>query len=189
MTISRRLRFEVLRRDGYTCRYCGAKAPDVVLTVDHVVPTTLGGDDDPRNLVACCQPCNAGKSSIQPDAPLVEDVDATAMLFAQAAERVAERRRADRQVVDEITANFDQLWLTYHNVYDRPIEREPSWPATIERFIGRGLDLSDLTHYLKVAMRSRASHGDVWRYFCGCCWRELTTREEQARQLIEDGDV
>ncbi|MEJ7724319.1 MAG: hypothetical protein WKF64_08445 [Ilumatobacteraceae bacterium] len=35
--ISRRLRFEILRRDGHTCRYCGARAPDVPLTVDHVI--------------------------------------------------------------------------------------------------------------------------------------------------------
>ena len=94
MPISRRLRFEVLRRDGYTCRYCGARAPDVTLTVDHVVPTTLGGDDDPRNLVTACQPCNAGKSSIQPDAPLVADVDASALLFAKAIERVHADRRS-----------------------------------------------------------------------------------------------
>jgi 5-methylcytosine-specific restriction endonuclease McrA len=32
--IPRRLRFEILRRDGHTCRYCGAQAPDVPLTVD-----------------------------------------------------------------------------------------------------------------------------------------------------------
>jgi 5-methylcytosine-specific restriction endonuclease McrA len=29
--VSRRLRLEVLRRDGHTCRYCGAQAPDVKL--------------------------------------------------------------------------------------------------------------------------------------------------------------
>lgn len=189
MTMSRRLRFEVLRRDGYTCRYCGAKAPDVTLTVDHVVPIALGGDDDPRNLVTACQPCNAGKSSVPADAELVADVDATAMLFAQAAERVAERRRADRTIVEGIIAGVDEVWSTYHNHRGDPIDRDPGWAATIDTFIGRGLNLDDLTYYVRVAMGSRAHHDDVWRYFCGCCWRELTTSDEQARQLIEDGDV
>lgn len=54
MAVSKRTRYEVLRRDNHTCRYCGGSAPDVRLTVDHVLPVTLGGSDDPSNLVAAC---------------------------------------------------------------------------------------------------------------------------------------
>ena len=38
MAVSKRLRYEVLRRDNHTCRYCGAQAPDVKLTVDNMAP-------------------------------------------------------------------------------------------------------------------------------------------------------
>ena len=55
MAVSKRTRFEVLRRDNHTCRYCGQSAPDVKLTVDHVLPVALGGHDDPTNLVAACK--------------------------------------------------------------------------------------------------------------------------------------
>lgn len=41
MSVSKRLRFEVLRRDNHTCRYCGSSAPEVKLTIDHVVPVAL----------------------------------------------------------------------------------------------------------------------------------------------------
>lgn len=75
MAVSRRLRFEILRRDGHTCRYCGAKAPEAALTVDHVIPVALGGGDEPNNLVAACSDCNSGKSSVPADAAVVEDVD------------------------------------------------------------------------------------------------------------------
>lgn len=54
-------RFEVLKRDGFACRYCGRKAPEVTLHVDHVVPRAKGGSDDPSNLVAACSACNQGK--------------------------------------------------------------------------------------------------------------------------------
>ena len=37
-SIPKGLRFDVLRRDNYTCKYCGAKAPNVQLHVDHVIP-------------------------------------------------------------------------------------------------------------------------------------------------------
>lgn len=71
--IPKRLRYEVLRRDRHTCRYCGASAPDVRLTVDHVLPRVLGGTNDPTNLVTACADCNSGKTSIHPDSPLVAE--------------------------------------------------------------------------------------------------------------------
>jgi hypothetical protein len=57
------LRFRVLRRDNYTCRYCGATAPEVPLHVDHVVPWVEVRCHEVRNLVTACQDCNLGKSS------------------------------------------------------------------------------------------------------------------------------
>ncbi len=66
MAVSKRLRYEILRRDNHTCRYCGAAAPDVPLRVDHVTPVALGGSDKPENLVTSCEPCNSGKSSTIP---------------------------------------------------------------------------------------------------------------------------
>ncbi len=62
MAVSKRTRFEVLRRDNFTCRYC--RSTEGALTIDHVIPVALGGTDDPDNLVAACHDCNAGKGSI-----------------------------------------------------------------------------------------------------------------------------
>ncbi len=81
MAITKRARYETLRRDGYACRYCGAKAPDVILTVDHVVPVALGGTDALSNLAAACGSCNTGKSSSNPDDSLVTDVANDAQLW------------------------------------------------------------------------------------------------------------
>lgn len=50
---------EVLRRDNYTCQYCGKSAPN--LTIDHVVPRHLGGLHVWENLVAACPACNHRK--------------------------------------------------------------------------------------------------------------------------------
>ena len=62
-SLSRKLRFWVLQRDGHRCVYCGATVVDGVrLEVDHVIPRALGGTDDRDNLVTACRPCNAGKS-------------------------------------------------------------------------------------------------------------------------------
>ncbi len=62
--VSRRVRFEVFKRDGFRCRYCGATATAAPLEVDHVIPAASGGRDDPANLVTACWSCNRGKSDV-----------------------------------------------------------------------------------------------------------------------------
>src|ERR1700730_14142645 len=60
-SISRRKRFEILERDGFRCLYCGRKAPDVKLHIDHFLPFSKGGTDESTNLFAACVDCNLGK--------------------------------------------------------------------------------------------------------------------------------
>jgi len=59
--ISESLRFEVFQRDNHTCQYCGRKAPEVKLEVDHLLPVSKGGTDEFDNLVTSCRECNSGK--------------------------------------------------------------------------------------------------------------------------------
>lgn len=61
MAIGKKLRFEVFKRDKFTCQYCGRKAPDVVLNADHIEPVAEGGTDDILNLTTSCFDCNSGK--------------------------------------------------------------------------------------------------------------------------------
>lgn len=61
--IKKSVRFEVFKRDNFTCQYCGGKAPDVVLHVDHISPVAGGGDNDIMNLITSCEPCNLGKGA------------------------------------------------------------------------------------------------------------------------------
>lgn len=60
--LSKKLRFEIFKRDSFKCQYCGKSAPDVILHVDHLNPVAKGGDNDILNLVTSCFDCNSGKS-------------------------------------------------------------------------------------------------------------------------------
>lgn len=62
-SISQKLRFEVFKRDSFTCQYCGRMAPDVVLQVDHINPVKEGGDNSILNLITSCFDCNNGKGA------------------------------------------------------------------------------------------------------------------------------
>jgi len=56
----KRVRLQVLARDGYVCYYCGQDAT----TVDHVIPIAKGGDPISHdNMVAACRRCNSSKGS------------------------------------------------------------------------------------------------------------------------------
>lgn len=55
-------RFKILKRDNFTCQYCGAKAPDVELQIDHIIPVCKGGTNDIVNLTTACKSCNMRKS-------------------------------------------------------------------------------------------------------------------------------
>lgn len=61
--ISKKTRFEVFKRDHFTCQYCGAKAPEVVLHVDHIEAVANGGTNDILNLITACVDCNGGKGA------------------------------------------------------------------------------------------------------------------------------
>ena len=64
VSISKKLRHEVFKRDNFKCFYCGVKPSDrddVVLEVDHVLPVCEGGTNDIDNLVTSCKDCNRGK--------------------------------------------------------------------------------------------------------------------------------
>jgi hypothetical protein len=186
MAISRRLRFEILRRDDHTCRYCGAEAPDVKLTIDHVVAVALGGKDEPSNLVTACQPCNSGKSSTTADAPLVAQVTDDALRWAQARKEVVADWRSARRALTEDLEAFTDAWCAFTYADEEadggqgPLPRDADWGTGIERWLDEGLLIEDLIELIPKAMHGRPTRtGDVipmderWRYFCGVVWRTL----------------
>lgn len=97
--VSPRTRFEVLKRDGFKCFYCGTVAAERKLHVDHVIPVKLGGSSDAANLVAACQPCNAGKSAVSLDESRLDRQHNTQAMRAHA-ERIWTYLDAQRSLLE-----------------------------------------------------------------------------------------
>lgn len=181
MAVSKRLRFEILRRDNHTCRYCGASAPDVALRVDHVTPEALGGRTEPSNLVTACEPCNSGKSSVALDGAMVEDIKADAL-------RLAELQRQAYAVLvqnlQERTA-YEDAWV---ESWSLPLIPE-DWRRTVGRWHEMGVPLELVADAARIAcQRSRGSLDATFRYFCGIVWNQVSTiTAEAAVKLTLDG--
>lgn len=184
--ISRRLRFEILRRDNNTCRYC--HATDTALTIDHVVPVALGGTDDPANLVAACSDCNAGKSSSSPDAALVEQVTDDALRWSAAMQVAAGLMQDQLQEEWDYAAALDDEWSGWTCGYDkRPVPRPSDWRESANAWRRAGLPVELMVDAARRALgNTKVGPGDTWKYFCGIAWKRITKIQEDARASLID---
>lgn len=203
MAVSKRLRYEVLRRDEFACRYCGETSKTTELTIDHVVPKSLGGQDVAENLVTCCKDCNAGKSSSQPDAEFVRQVEEDAFEWKRAVKEGLRhgRDRGDSAYVRAVIAAVDDRWTEFKHpdgsTVDRPLEWADSvkvWLAVLT--VGELHDEEFVNLAARVILKAidPAMHKDFtgdddpnpgphrrWRYFCGIVWTEIRERQEKVR--------
>jgi hypothetical protein len=114
--ISKKLRFEVFKRDAFTCQYCGRKAPDVVLNCDHVRPVADDGPTDILNLITSCFDCNSGKGArtLSEQAVLNKQVDQLAELQArrEQIEMLIDWRSGLEKLKEDTTDLVAEHWKT-----------------------------------------------------------------------------
>jgi len=191
MAISKRTRYEALRRDNFTCRYCGSKAPDVELHVDHVMPTALGGSDKPDNLVAACRDCNSGKASTDPDAQTVADVSEDAERWARAIKEAARRSEELTYFEDEYIDFFDVNWSRYQDTSSGDeVPKGTNWETTLLNYCRAGLTVNAMEEAINTAMAKRGiAHESRYPYFCGVARNRVNAIAEAAAQLIESGEI
>lgn len=188
MAVSKRLRYEIFRRDNHTCRYCGASAPDVPLRVDHVTAVALGGTDNPDNLVTSCEPCNSGKSSMPADATLVAGVADSALHWAAAIKQAAEELRTLSEPKRAYRDAFQQAWNEW--TWERSGKREPheleaGWKSSIDNFREAGLPIEVWPDIIEKAMTNKTVKAEnLFRYSCGIAWRMVRGLQERARVIV-----
>lgn len=169
--LSKRTRFEIFKRDGFRCTYCGSTPSDGPLHVDHVVPVAEGGSNDPSNLVTACASCNLGKSavplgmvlpSVNPDSALEHAEQLAAWVRSQQAV-IDARRESEQQMVDFWCETFG-IKRCNSEVPGRLLKLLGEWP--IER----------LSEALTITASKRGLYNDTnrLRYMYGILrrWRE-----------------
>lgn len=172
MAITKRKRFEVFKRDRFTCCYCGRAPPVVILEVDHVVPRSRGGNDGPTNLITSCRDCNRGKADI----PLSDVIPGLQERIAEGQERLAQLKAYNRLAkaeerernkgVEEIRGvlGWDQL--------------DAAETGSIRLFLQR-LPLHEVAEAASIAASKRGPgpSTSLWKYFCGVCWTKIKRAE------------
>ena len=107
--ISKRLRFAIFDRDGFTCKYCGSQSDTVTLHIDHILPVSKGGTNSQENLVTSCADCNLGKSN--KIVGVVASID-----YLKMKQHFSEQQMAAKESIkahknrQKRRKNFDQYW-------------------------------------------------------------------------------
>jgi hypothetical protein len=171
--LSTRTRFEVFKRDGFVCFYCGRHPPDVTLEVDHFDPVAEGGTNDPDNLVTSCFDCNRGKAAV-PLSSVPPSLNDKAVLIA---EREAQLR-GYYEIMDQQRQRVqDEVWEVMHIFDERAKTFRRDWLLSIQRFIER-LDRYAVIDAMTMARAKVPFHDNGrFRYFCKVCWNKITERE------------
>ena len=183
MAVSKRKRFEVFKRDGFACQYCGRTPPAVTLEADHIVPVADGGPDDMGNLVTACFDCNRGKSDVPlsaAPAPLVQVMEEAEEKRAQLeaySQFLQDARAAEEERVETLGVRwYDDFNPSHeHGQYVFGAPRRASVRAFLKR-----LPFAEVEEAMELAqarVRVFGSDEKRWRYFCGVCWNKIRTAE------------
>lgn len=174
-SLSKKLRFEVLKRDRFTCQYCSAKPPKVPLEIDHIDPVSRGGTNDIDNLVTACFDCNRGKSNNRLDSipdTLIEKSECKRLAQQQYDEYKKLLNKETRQLKKNIKL-VENIFSDFFEDYSFTIKFEIS----VKQFI-KNLGVDEVEDAMeKACIKMNNNPNNALKYFCGICWNKIKEHE------------
>ena len=175
-SISQKTRFDVFKRDGFACHYCGATPPKAILHVDHIHPVAEGGDNSADNLITACDQCNWGKGA-KLLTVVPESLSKKAARIKEAELQLAgfnEIMRAKRNRLEDDAWDVAEIWMTAHC---KDEIRNDNF-RSIERFVEK-LGVFECMDAMNLAIeRIGRNQSQSFKYFCGICWNKIKAGEE-----------
>lgn len=170
------IRFEVFKRDGFICQYCGRTPPAVILEVDHVIPKVEGGPDDINNYVTACFDCNRGKGGKMLDS-IPPGVEENLHLMEERREQLKtynaliEDQEREYEAGAVAIAKFFTEYIPGRSLSDN-FKR-----TSVKRFL-KSLPLARVEDAMALACaKYRLDPERACAYFCGICWNWIKRPE------------
>jgi hypothetical protein len=169
--ISKKIRFEVFKRDGFTCAYCGAHPPAAILQIDHIDPVANGGSNAIDNLITACEGCNQGKShrllsevpeSLKDRAKLIKEKE---MQLSEYRALVARRKSREAEDTESIERIFKSRFPGY--------EFSSKFRDDVRLSFLKNLDAETMQEHMEIACNRMDEPDRAIRYFCGINWRVI----------------
>jgi hypothetical protein len=173
--LSKKLRFEVFKRDSFKCQYCGAKPPKVPIEVDHIVPVSNGGKNDELNLITSCFDCNRGKSNNELDIVLDTTISKVEKIkIAQEQYRdIKKLLNKEKKIINE---QIDEIESVYSSVFE-DFCFSAKFRISVKNFISK-LSFEDVLEAIEISCnKPRLNSSTTLTYFCGVCWNKIKENE------------
>jgi len=172
LSISKKLRFEIFKRDGFTCAYCGKTPPEIILEIDHIDPKSKGGIDEINNLITACFDCNRGKRNIPLDKipyQMNENLEVLKLKESQLKEYRKYIKKIENRIDEDVNEIENIFKINYPNnsFTDR-------FRLSVKNFLNK-LSIVEIKDAMSQSC-SKIFYGDPeWciKYFCAICWRKI----------------
>lgn len=176
--ISKRIRFDVFKRDNFLCQYCGRTPPSVILEIDHIIPISKGGTHTDLNFITACFDCNRGKSNVSLG-NVLEPLKAQIEKDKEKTEQIKEFNRYLLKKRKDQENSIKEIGLYWHNQFKEEKDvfifgsaRVPSI-KTFLRFLTKphlleAIDIAFSRHFPKYNNDQK-----TFKYFCGICWKMI----------------
>jgi len=173
---SNKIRFDVFKRDGFKCQYCGRTPPEVILELDHIIPKSQGGPDNIDNYITACFECNRGKGKHTLDiAP--EGVAAKLELLKEKRLQLKAFNRFIEKQEEEFARYIAGVIQNFHNSFPDLLPTDTFTNVTIKRFVSL-LPVAKVKEAMMLACSTKSNDGEAaLRYFCGICWNWIKKPE------------
>jgi hypothetical protein len=163
-------RFELFKRDGFICQYCGTHPPGVVLVLDHIVPVAAGGTDDDDNLVTACEPCNQGKAA--------RSLSQAPQSLADKAAAVAEREeqlRGFHEIMEDRRRRIEADSWTVADIFIDHFAKDGIRKDFLQsiRHFNEKLGVYEVMEAMEIAVSRVRYESQCFKYFCGICWKKI----------------
>ncbi|MDD5571926.1 MAG: HNH endonuclease [Bacteroidales bacterium] len=170
-SITKKVRFEIFKRDNFTCCYCGRKPPDVMLEVDHIIPVAQNGNNDINNLLTSCFNCNRGKgknelnqmpNALQENIDILKEKQKQYLQYKKYIEKLHKESESD---IEEIGLYFFKLFKKENTIF------AGNWKGSIKMFLQTFnkyeiIDAIDIA-YSRISRKYTIKENDVFVYMCG----------------------
>jgi hypothetical protein len=190
MAVSKKTRFEIFKRDGFRCQYCGKYPPDVMLEVDHIQPKSKKGSDDINNLVTSCFDCNRGKSNRELSA-IPNSLVLNSEILAEKEAQYKEYKKLISKINNRIKAEFKEVVEVFETYYYPKTLTEKFKKTSLKLFIEK-LNIIEVVNSMESACMKFESvdrekvyvnnvgwikkEDAVIKYFCGICWNKIRNK-------------
>jgi len=169
-SLSKKTRFEVFKRDGFVCGYCGSTPPSVVLEVDHILAVANGGDNSIDNLLTSCFDCNRGKgaNSLNVISPSIAE---KAKILKEKESQLKEFSKLQSSIKRRVTKSINKIENVMQLYFENKVFSD-TFRISVKRFLSR-FSQQDLMDIMETACIKMNNAESALKYFCGICWAKI----------------